>query len=296
MFRRIRSRRHSPDRPLPDRLRDATRGPDRPPPGRALGLRLATLALTGPLIAAIVVGGGSAASAQSSGPEEDRTATTSSNYTGPVTSANARFIVDGYQDLLGRTADTSGLDFHLSRLAAGGDRSRKAFTYSLLFSVEGSRGEVTRAYGDLLGRAPEAAGQSYWTDHLQGHGVLDLRVLLLASQEYHNRAGGNDRAWIEALYADVLGRSADASGLAYWLERTQAGTPRALIAAAIYQGDESLARRAIAYYQEILSRSPSANERQGAIDTIRRVGERGLRAELLASDEAYETYLQAALS
>ncbi len=259
---------------------------------RSARLALAALGVALPLLVVGVPG----ASAQGAGPDEDRTSATSSSYSGPVSSANARFIVDGYQDLLGRPADTSGLDFHLARLAAGGDRSRQAFTYSLLFSVEGSRGEVGRAYTDLLGRDPEPAGQSYWTDHLQGHDVLDLRVLLLASQEYRNRAGGNDRDWIEALYVDVLGRGADASGLAYWLGHAQSGTPRALIAAAIYQGDEALARRANAYYQEILSRTPSASERQGAIATIRRIGERGLRAELLASDEAYETYLQAALS
>ncbi len=71
---------------------------------------------------------------------------------------------------------------------------------------------------------------------------------------------------------------------------------RPLIAAAIYQSDEALARRAIAYYSEILGRSPSTGERDGAVATIRRIGERGLRAELLASDESYESSLQAALS
>lgn len=259
---------------------------------RQVRLRLAAVALVVPLIVAF---GAVGADAQS--PDEDQgSTTTSSSYTGPVSSANARFIVDGYQTLLGRQADTSGLDFHLARLTAGGSRSRQAFTYSLLYSVEGSRGEVTRAYGDLLSRAPDTEGHDYWTNHLQGRSVLDLRVLLLASQEYHNRAGGTDQAWIEALYADVLNRGADASGLAYWLERAGAGVARPLIAASIYQSDEALARRSVAHYQEVLSRDPSAAERTAAIDTIRRTGERGLRAQLLASDEAFEAYLQAALS
>jgi hypothetical protein len=260
---------------------------------RQARLRLAALALAVPLIVTI---GAVRVDAQS--PDEDSGSgpTTSASYTGPVSSANARFIVDGYQTLLGRQADTSGLDFHLARLSSGGDRSRQAFTYSLLYSVEGSRGEVTRAYGDLLGRAPDTEGHAYWTNHLQGRSVLDLRVLLLASEEYRNRSGGTDQAWIEALYADVLNRGPDPSGLAYWLERAGAGVARPLIAASIYQSDEALSRRAEAHYQEVLSRAPSTTERSAAVDTIRRIGERGLRAKLLASDEAFESYLQAALS
>lgn len=232
----------------------------------------------------------------SQNPTEDPGPRITAVYTGPVTSANARFVVEGYRDLLGREPDTAGLDFHLARLASGGDRSRWAFTYSLLFSGEGSRGEVARAYDDLLDRAPDGPGSDYWTAHLQGHSVLDLRVLLLASDEYRNRAGATDQGWIEALYADVLGRGTDPSGLAYWLERAGSGIPRPLIAAAIYQSDEALGRRADAHYLEVLSRTPSTAERAGAVATIRRIGERGLRAELLASDEAFEVHLQAALS
>ncbi|MEL6981733.1 MAG: DUF4214 domain-containing protein [Actinomycetota bacterium] len=259
---------------------------------RQARLRLAAVALAVPLVVTV---GAVRVDAQS--PDENsESAPTSASYTGPVSSANARFIVEGYQTLLGRQADTSGLDFHLARLAAGGATSRQAFTYSLLFSVEGSRGEVTRAYDDLLDRAPDTEGHAYWTDHLQGRSVLDLRVLLLSSDEYHNGAGGNDQAWIEALYDDVLDRGADPSGLSYWLERAGAGVPRALIAASIYQSDEALAQRAVAHYQEVLSRSPSTAERSAAVDTIRQAGERVLRAQLLASDEAYEDYLQAALS
>ena len=244
--------------------------------------------------AALVLAVGPPASAQ--GPTEDDQPANTALFTGPASSANARFVVDAYQTLLGRDPDTAGLDFHLSRLTAGGARSRLAVTYTLLFSTEGSRGEVDRAYDDLLDRGADPTGRSYWTDHLQGHSVVDLRVLLLASDEYRNGAGGTDQAWIEAVYLDVLGRGADPSGLTYWLGQAQSGVARALIAAAIYQSDEALGRRAIAHYSDVLNRTPSEAERLGAVATIRRLGERGLRAELLSSDEAFEAHLQAATS
>lgn len=270
MFRRIARRRHT--RPSITRLMIAN----------------LIVALLGALL--VLPSTPAAAVDEGSGPDP------TSAYTGSVTSANARFVVAAYQAALDRDPDTSGLDFHLARLVAGGAVSRQAITYSLLFSTEGSAQEVERAYQDLLDRAPDSTGASYWTAHLQGHGVLDLRILLLSSDEYHAGAGGTDQAWIESLYTDILGRAADSGGLVYWLERAGSGVARPLIVAGIHQSDEALRRRAGAYYQEVLGRSPGTAEADGAADTIRRIGERGLRAQLLASDEAYEIHLQAALS
>ncbi len=227
---------------------------------------------------------------------ESESQTNTATFTGSATSANARFVVAGYQQLLGRAADTAGLDFHVSRLAAGGDRTRQAFTYSMLFSVEGSRQEVRRAYQGLLGRSADSVGEDYWTNHLQGHGVLDLRVLLMSSDEYYRYSGDSATAWLEALYLDILGRASDQEGLEYWLDVVNGGVARALVVAGLYLSDEALGRRVDTYYQESLGRSPSSSERAGAITTIRRDGERGLRAQIWASDEVYETYLQAAQS
>ncbi|MGI9597384.1 MAG: DUF4214 domain-containing protein [Acidimicrobiales bacterium] len=224
------------------------------------------------------------------------TSSVAAGFTGNAESANARFVVAGYQQLLGREADTEGLDFHVGRLAAGGDRTRHAFSYSMLFSVEGSRQEVHRAYAGLLGRPVDAAGETYWTDHLQGHGVLDLRVLLMSSQEYWNGSGDSDGDWLEALYQDTLGRPSDESGRLYWMGLIEADVARPLIAAGLYLSDEALGQRVAAYYDETLDRAPTATERSRAIGVIRSRGERELRAELWASDEAYEQYLQAALS
>ena len=213
----------------------------------------------------------------------------------PASSANARYLTDTYDALLGRTVDAAGLDYQLNVIKAGGDESRRLVTYGLLFSAEGSRQEVQRAYSDLLRRAPEATGEQYWTTHLQGHGVLDLRVLLLASDEYLALAGGDDAAWLEALYRDVLRRPTDATGRAYWLGQLARGVPRPLIVAGTYLSDEALGGRVDAYYAEALGRSPTANERADAIRVIRVEGERGLRAQIWASDERFERYLEPAV-
>ncbi len=258
--------------------------------------RLAALLAVCSLVVTLFVTTATSPVSAASGLAESESEPTTAIFTGSATSANARFVVAGYQQLLGRAADTGGLDFHVSRLAAGGDRTRHAFTYSMLFSTEGSRQEVRRAYQGLLGRSADAVGEDYWTNHLQGHGVLDLRVLLMSSDEYYRYSGDSNTDWLEALYLDILGRGSDPEGLAYWLSVIDSGVPRQLVVAGLYLSDEALGRRVDAYYQESLGRSPSAAERLGAVDTIRRHGERGLRAQIWASDEVYETYLQAAQS
>lgn len=220
----------------------------------------------------------------------------SDQVTGSVTSANAQFVVASYSELLGRSAETAGLDFHLGQIAAGGSKSRHVMAYGLLFSAEGSRQEVARAYDDLLHRTPDPAGADYWTNHLGGRGVLDLRVLLIAADEYHLQAGGSDTTWLNRVYADVLGRSPDAAGRAYWLGLGDLGVARASIAGAIYRSDEALGQRVDAYYLDVLNRAPSSAERDGAIGAVRVHGERYLRAQLWASDEAFETYLAGAWS
>ena len=127
-------------------------------------------------------------------------------YTGTVESANARYVVATYQQLLGRDPDDVALDFYLSRIAAGGDTSRKTMAEALLFGPEASAREVDRAYGSILHRSAEPTGKTYWTRHLQDHDVLDLRVLLMSSDEYVRQSGGTNQSWVNALYADILQR------------------------------------------------------------------------------------------
>ena len=213
-----------------------------------------------------------------------------SAYTGSVESANARYVVASYQQFLHRDPADAGLDFHLDRLVSGGDLSREQFARSLLFGPEGSAIEVTNAYQGILGRGGEPSGRAFWAEHLQTRDVLDLRVLLMSSDEYHRRSGGTDASWIAALYRDILGRTPESVGLSYWSGQAARGVPRPLIVAGFYLGNESLGRRTDVYYQRALSRNPTAAERSAGAAIIAAEGERALYARLWASDEAFESY------
>ncbi|MDH3295541.1 MAG: DUF4214 domain-containing protein [Acidimicrobiia bacterium] len=222
--------------------------------------------------------------------------TTADAYTGPVESANARYVVATYQQLLGRDPDDASLDFYLGKVAAGGDTSRQMIAEALLYGPEASAREVDRAYRKILERPAEPGGRIYWTNHLQVYDVLDLRVLLFSSDEYFRRAGDTNQDWVRALYLDILGRNPETAGLRYWTAEADRGTERALIVAGFYLGRESLGRRTDDYYRLVLQRPASAVERAAGASVIAAEGERSLYARLWASDEVFEQFFDAVWS
>lgn len=207
-------------------------------------------------------------------------------------SANVSWLRFVYVDTLGRAADSAGIDFWLGRLAGGGARTREDVVRGFVYSPEGSAVEVQRAYADLLARQPEAGGAAFWTDYLQDNPVIILRANLISSDEYF-QASGSTSAWLSDIYQVILGRSIDSSGATYWTEQLNGGQPRWQVVLALYLSDESLGVRADAYAIEILGRVMSPAERAEAVALIRAKDERALRARLLASDEAFEPFLEA---
>lgn len=101
---------------------------------------------------------------------------------------------------------------------------------------------VMRLYIGMLGRAPDQQGAEYWVSQLNaGQSPKALAEGFVNAQEFDTQAeqwGGGDAGRIEALYQNVLGRSSDAEGRAYWLEQRQEGVDMADIALSFTQSDE----------------------------------------------------------
>ena len=84
---------------------------------------------------------------------------------------------------------------------------------------------VGALYGDLLGRAADASGQTYWAGRLeQGVNFREAAASIVRSREYIV-----DR--IDAAYAAVLARGPDRDGLNYWLEQSEDRLDSGLLAA-----------------------------------------------------------------
>lgn len=227
--------------------------------------------------------------------ERDAISASSIEFDGTANSANARWVVDLYGQVFGRPADLGGLDHWLARIAAGGETSRHSVARSFLNSTEGAQNEALLAYNDLLDRDPDPEGLAFWTDFLRTDSVNTLRFQHLASDEYFTNVGGTNETYVDALYLALLERTIDAEGFSYYVDLLDNDTPRWWVSRSIYESPESLGNRVTAYHQAILDRDPTNTEIADGVAMILAEDERAVQAALLASDEAFEVFLFAAL-
>jgi hypothetical protein len=105
---------------------------------------------------------------------------------------------------------------------------RLAFSDGLLaFDTAGTAGQVYRLYQAAFARTPDTAGLKHNTGLVEnGLSLQQMSSAFLASEEFQQKYGTNvsDAAYINALYQNVLGRDADASGLAGWQARLNDGS------------------------------------------------------------------------
>ncbi|HZQ56400.1 MAG TPA: DUF4214 domain-containing protein [Acidimicrobiales bacterium] len=173
--------------------------------------------------------------------------------------ASKQFVSQLYQDLLGRQPDPGGLALWSAALDAGVTRS--AVAASVLASPEYRLRQVNGAYSDCLSRGPDAAGESLYVSLLgRGWAPEALEAALVGSDEYFVTHGGNIPEWVAATYQDLLGRSPEPAGLAFWAYQAGAGVPRTQIAAAIESSGEYRALFVTTLYESLLGRSPAAWE------------------------------------
>ena len=135
------------------------------------------------------------------------------------------FVTTQYRNFLGRAPDKAGLTAWLGQLQSG--RTPDQVAAGILGSKEffadaGStnQGFVTALYTDVLGRAPDPSGNTFWLNAL-ARGVSRTTVALgfVTSRE---RAVQE----VTAAYEAVLGRAPDSAGLNFWATALTGPHPR----------------------------------------------------------------------
>lgn len=112
-------------------------------------------------------------------------------------------------------------------------------TDALIFADNAKEAAVANLYQALLGRTADAAGLEYWFDVAETHESLHaIAGGFLGSAEYTAKAQ-DDAEFIDALYAGLFGREADAAGADYWLDRLEDGASRADVATAFAEASVS---------------------------------------------------------
>ena len=164
-------------------------------------------------------------------------------------------------------------------LAAAALRLARSEAYSGLI--------IDDLYQRVLGRPADQAGKDYWLRVLaSGTRVEDVGVQFYGSAEYVQRMGGF-RPWIEALYDNLLHRTPDAAGLAFWLglATTRATPPE--IAEGFYLSLESRRDRVARLYETVLGRGPDPGGHAHWATRLLDTDDVLLAVDLSLSDEFY---------
>lgn len=158
-----------------------------------------------------------------------------------------------YQTILGRMPATEEVTGWAGIIKNGASIADVA--QAIWSSEEHRLLQIDSFYSTLLHRDADAAGEQSWLHaFMAGASETDILQSFLTSSEY--LAGhSSDAAFLDGLYHDVLGRTADDAGKAEWLRALSSNHARADVARAFLMGSESLGRVLDQFYTSFLGRS-----------------------------------------
>ena len=183
--------------------------------------------------------------------------------TNPLT-ANQAFVQALYIRLLSRmgdvfnTADAGGWVAALE----GGGQTVASVARGVGRSPEGIGSVVRLQYQQYLSREPDAGGLNGFVAAVQNGATLEaVAAGLINSPEYRNGVGGTDAAFVQSLYARLLGRRGSSADVDGWLPRLQQ-VGRSAAVLQFLGGAEYRGNAVRAYYANLLKRTtpPSDGE------------------------------------
>ncbi|HEV3344735.1 MAG TPA: DUF4214 domain-containing protein [Pirellulales bacterium] len=171
----------------------------------------------------------------------------------------AHYVAAAYQNVLNRPVDAASLNYWTTALENG--VSRSTFAFALAHSAEYYGRVIETAYESYLGRPADAVGLAFWTARMQ-EGLSDelLDAFFIGSQEYYQHSGGTDKAWVDAMYENLLGRAADPQGEAAWTQVLAAGISRFQVAYGFTASREHEGQVVETDYTSYLGRQASSAE------------------------------------
>jgi Ca2+-binding RTX toxin-like protein len=157
---------------------------------------------------------------------------------------NSEFIQSVYSTLLGRDADAGGEEAWLNLLAHGA--SRADVIAGLTSSEEGQTASasadntdyVKALYTSVLGREADDAGLDNWVAALTAGADRASIAQGISSSAESTAKSTSD--FIDELYTNALGRTADAEGKAAWTNALEHGYTQADVAIGIVGSDEGV--------------------------------------------------------
>ena len=196
------------------------------------------------------------------------TTTTKPPVTGPYAPfvSAAQLIQQQYRDVLQREPSSADQEFWGSRVAASWTPGQFIAHLALSSEADTKVHSLTRLYLAYFLRNPDHGGHSYWlAQRNNGATLVSISTSFANSSEFKNRYGSlSNSAFVDRVYRNVMGRSADTAGLNYWTGRLNSGTSRGQVMANFSQSSEYISKtndkvRVIGTYEAMLKRAVDQN-------------------------------------
>jgi hypothetical protein len=143
----------------------------------------------------------------------------SDNFSG--SRADYQITADGAEFTVTDNVRSGGTD-----LLVGIERVKFADGSAVALDIDGAAGQAYRLYQAAFNRKPDAGGVGFWLDQLDhGLALQKMAQFFLDSPESAATYGKlDDNAFVNLIYANVLHRAPDASGLKFYLDGFSAGS------------------------------------------------------------------------
>jgi hypothetical protein len=215
------------------------------------------------------------------------TSNTSPALSETVTSTpNEAFVTALYRDVLKRAPDTAGFQFWVEQLQAGATRATVANAFETSAEYRGL--EVDQFYDTFFHRSADPSGRGLWVNALvAGRSEADVVVAFLTSTEY-TVTHRDSASYVNGLYQDVLGHSADPNGAGVWKDLLERGVlSRNQLALSFLSSTEAYVEAVDSYYTTFLGRPADAAGREAYLLALEnaRFAPTGITTAFLASDE-----------
>jgi hypothetical protein len=128
-----------------------------------------------------------------------------------------------------RIPDYAGLSFWIGQARAGMPLDTISANFAASSEFQSRYGTldntqfVTLIYNNVLGRAPDAGGLSFWVGQLNGGTKTRGQVMTGFSESAEYQAGSANKVYVTMMYTGMLRRAPDAGGFDFWVGYKAAG-------------------------------------------------------------------------
>ena len=187
-------------------------------------------------------------------------------------------------------ADSNAIDLG-SDLLGDNPSTRAARLAAATAMVNGQQGREAAAadlFKQAFNRTIDPSGRTYWSTKLITISRPEMLARLTGSSEFYRKAGSTIPTFVDAVYLSVLGRPADPSGRAFWINRLNNGRSVEGVARSLVASSEYRRTQVNRTFERVLDRGPFAGERDYWTTKIATTRIEVLIATLAGSAEFYD--------